>query len=118
MNKRLKAKVLEALRSGKYRQGRNRLCSISGRGAKERFCVLGVIGEEAGKHFRGNKQKLFAREPGSLLFGERISAMCSFGDKQLNALGISDTEQTYLIDLNDRERLSFQSLADWIEENL
>ena len=46
MNPEVKEKWLEALRSGKYKQGRNVLCSVNENGDRT-YCCLGVLSEIA-----------------------------------------------------------------------
>ena len=108
MRKELKEKWLEALRSGKYKQGRGKLRSVD-----NEFCCLGVLCDVSGQgewdkkteaHYwygQGNKWGTY----GLPLFMNEFTGL---------TMG---TEET-LFALNDVEKLSFNEIADWIEENV
>lgn len=51
MDKKLKAKWIKALKSGKYRQGTGRLYTKETRS----YCCLGVLGKVAGKRLNNSK---------------------------------------------------------------
>lgn len=96
MDKETKEKWTEALRSGKYKQGRRWL-----RNRDDEFCCLGVLadivdscGWSDGNFWNG---AYFAALPHSIL--------------------LRDT-QLKLMSMNDDEGKSFGEIADYIEENL
>lgn len=89
MNGELKAKWLEALRSGRYKQGQGRL-----RDESNQFCCLGVLCDVG--------------VPGQWDY----SFFCGLD------FGISRGYSDMIIMMNDTYRLSFKEMADWIEENI
>jgi hypothetical protein len=95
-------KWVEALRSGKYEQGKNNLY------CEGRYCCLGVLallagydaGEIEGQGTLGGREK-------ALQFVGLRGAMGGFGH---------DDDRQFLADLND-EGTSFEEIADIIESN-
>ena len=109
MDAALKAKWVEALRSGNYEQSTGALC----RG--EKYCCLGVL-VEVGKlatknnvHFDGVVEYLFT--DGSTSAGSIPDVV---GDKIRLSSGRADA----LINMNDYEKKSFAEIANWIEVTL
>lgn len=103
----LKAKWLEALRSGKYAQTQKALNDGQG------FCCLGVLcdlmnpdGWDSGLW----SQDWEAEEPqwcdGDLDSSTRLR------------VGLSSDSEVTLIRMNDEEKKNFTEIADWIEEHL
>lgn len=96
MDKKLKAKWVRALRSGRYKQGKGLLQ----RG--ERNCCLGVLCRIA--------KIPFTKKAGRL------------DQDMLRKVGLSEVRQTSLITMNDgapyADRLTFPQIADWIEKHL
>ncbi len=88
MNGELKAKWLEALRSGRYKQGRKYL-----RDKNNQFCCLGVLCDVGAP-------------------GQWYSFSCG------SDFGISRGHSDMIIMMNDTYGLSFEKMADWIEENI
>lgn len=116
MNPRIKAMWLEALRSGRYKQGKEYL---NNRG---RFCCLGVLTDlyiqEKGNKWDDAYDILGEKEKGQVF--------CFKGkDKILPALvrnwagikEVSDVGDSYLANLND-QGTDFTEIADVIENNL
>lgn len=108
MNPEIKAKWVEALRSGKYKQGTTGLHNNE----LNTFCCLGVLCEvqsvprndEAGKY----SSYVFDAYPSTIaLSGE-------FASK----LGIEDNAMGTVISMNDAHGNSFDEIATYIEENL
>jgi hypothetical protein len=106
MNKELKAKWLEALRSGKYEQGQRSLKSLD-----RKYCCLGVLCDimdpeswsKAGEH-----------EGMWNSFAESREVL---HDTALSRVGLREEEQKELIKMNDGGK-SFKEIADHIEANL
>lgn len=94
-----KSKWLVALRSGEYKQIRERLKTDNG------HCCLGVGLEIKGLASADN-----------LINEWSFNSIQSSVDLQ-NALGISGEEQTKLVELNDSGK-PFSEIADYIESNL
>lgn len=104
MNKEIKKKWIEALRSGRYKQGQARLRSVN-----DEFCCLGVLldvlgegkWEESnyGKYYEINLQDHVL----DLVVREKV--------------GLKDDDHRTLMVKNDRG-YSFNEIADWIEKNL
>jgi len=108
MDKALKAKWLEALRSGKYKQGQGRL-----RSDDDKFCCLGVLCDISGEgewEHSSSMGYLYKR-------GEERdrNVLPMFLGK---IVGMEDGQEDKLIDMNDGDGLSLLAIADWIEENI
>jgi hypothetical protein len=107
MKPEIKAKWVEALRSGKYEQGKNTL-----RSGNDRFCCLGVLCDVLqvpNTMVVGmDDEENYLYEGSDACLPERIRKM----------VGIWHRDQSKLIDLNDTENASFLEIADWIEKNL
>lgn len=107
MNKQVKQKWIDALRSGEYQQDKFTLKSPKG------FCCLGVLTDLYLKE--KNQDWVYTTKKG-YSFGEFESTLsnvvinwCDFPN--LNKEGI-------LIEMNDDFGKTFQEIADYIEENL
>ncbi len=106
MNPEWKKKLLEALRSGKYKQCRNRLRSPYG------YCCLGVACDISGlaeweKH-ESPLEDYYHYE----------GQDCDLPSKVGVAMGITREEMCRLIELNDAQRYSFAEIADYIEKEM
>jgi hypothetical protein len=110
----VKAKWLEALRSGNYRQGRGLL-----RNLENDYCCLGVLCD-----VDTETEQCWYLGFGAYKFGvnestvelEYFQRLC-VPDKQTSLLHYHDIRQR-LIRMNDKEGKSFTEIADYIEENL
>ena len=97
----LKAKWIEALRSGKYKQGRLAL-----RTRDDHFCCLGVlcdisgVWEENGQHYSS----------------EYDGALSLLPPRLRNQL--TQEARHALIAMNDKYGVSFPDIADWIKTNI
>lgn len=103
----IKAKWLEALRSGEYKQGRVRL-----RTGESKFCCLGVLTD------------LYIKETPAPKWGEgELNPSCCYLPNEvmkwadLRSVNPSDAEGMFLSDHND-EGLDFQTIADIIEKEI
>lgn len=106
----LKARWVEALRSGKYKK------TVSSLEDSDGYCCLGVL-------CKVSKSKAL-RSRGDAQFGD------SFEQSELNevmrqAVGLGEQDMRTLIRLNDgsdgpgfKKPRSFKQIADWIEKNL
>lgn len=108
MNADLKTAWVEALRSGKYKQTQKFLRVDGG------YCCLGVLCDISG-------EGTWAQDPWSNSSGysyegefdtERLTP------SMLHAFEISNEDAEALMEMNDKEGLSFSSIADYIEDNL
>ena len=99
MDKKLKAKWVKALRSGKYKQGQ---CSLYKKKEKA-YCCLGVLGRVMGKTAAslGNAKN----EPAS---GMTPKSWRVIDPDRVDAL----------ISMNDHQSRPFGEIADYIEANL
>ena len=106
MDKALKAKWLEALRSGKYKQGRKKL-----RSEDDEFCCLGVLCDISG-------QGQWKLEPSSYCYYKEeerdFYGLPSFMVNIDGARGVWGE----LVTMNDIDKLSFPEIAEWIEKNI
>lgn len=102
MNPELKAKWVEALRSGKYKQAQGKLRTHEG----DAHCCLGVLCEVMGLEPRG---------PGYFMPDKALRTVGL--NKSVPGLGSRGVTQAYLITMND-SGAPFSEIADWIEANL
>ena len=116
MNPEIKKKWVEALRSGQYVQGRNKLRSPSSNDpdfpAPSAFCCLGVLCDVVDST---QWQPPMDRKPDYMLYGYHST---STPPDVLDTSGLGRTDEDALVKLNDDERWTFNQIADWIEENL
>lgn len=106
MNPEFKQPWIDALRSGKYEQGRNALCKDN------KFCCLGVLCEI-------NIEKLNIKvEVDQHLEKSYDMDRTALPRKVSDEINIDNTAVLALIDMNDIKNKSFEEIADWIEENL
>lgn len=109
MDKALKAKWLEALRSGRYKQGKYGL-----RNSRDEFCCLGVLCDVSGEG-----EWTHTRCKGYSYWKEGKEADVNVLPLFVsNFANLTDVEEEVLIDKNDGDGLSFKEIADWIEENI
>jgi hypothetical protein len=105
MNKELKAKWVEALRSGKYKQGKGML-----RNEKGQFCCLGVLCDitnvELITLMNGLSESVF-------YYNGNPSFLTT---KHLQEISLDGSQQNVLIDMND-QGICFDAIADYIETN-
>jgi hypothetical protein len=110
MDKELKAKWVEALRSGKYKQGHGQLLAEDGA-----MCCLGVL-----ETVCGTDVEIIARFNGDLCINRSRTLNNREDDWELR--GIPMGKRNTLADLNDGRSghmtHSFSQIADWIEANL
>lgn len=100
MNPKYKASWIAALRSGKFKQGRE---CLSTAGKHWRYCCLGVLCKIAGvPEMNGH----FDREKYGL------------SPNLKDYFVIDENTHSFLINMNDTHGKSFNEIADWIEENL
>jgi hypothetical protein len=93
MDAQLKAKWVKALRSGKYKQARGRLKNPRTGG----FCCIGV---------------------GMLLIDKKYDLVDGITSNAARRLGLTDDEQSKLVDMNDYDKKTFETIARYIDENL
>ncbi len=105
MDKQVKIKWLEALRSKNYKQG------VGGLRCKDQFCCLGVLYDTLGYKWK----KI---EMGSYAVKTTYGLESRYLETELREeLGISDSEECVLVAMNDK-KISFDGIADHIEDNL
>jgi hypothetical protein len=124
MKKELRDKWVTALRSGDYNQGRR---SLKKNGL---YCCLGVLCEIGGVkqvkvvedsfpcvlYEAGGIKDSFTYTYFEDSTGEQTGQCLT--SRLLKELGLTADEQDTLIGLNDKDTLSFNEIADWIEENI
>lgn len=100
MDAKLKQDWIDALRSGKYRQGRGRLCDDS-----SRYCCLGVLcAIQEPPDVSPDGTRTWDYNPGYI--PHRLSA------------GLRTSHKMRLMKMNDNGGSSFTEIADWIERNV
>jgi len=117
MNPELKKKWVDALRSGEYKQGKSYLRS------SDSYCCLGVLADviikETDQYYWRRDSTISKLVEVYSLINKMDEAVVGSGkfysafyDEYLYSL-----EQDNLIKLNDGENLSFNEIADYIENN-
>lgn len=109
MDKALKAKWLEALRSGRYKQGKSRL-----RNNKDEFCCLGVLCDISGQ----GQWKLADDKTTYYYCKEKKNGYHCLPPFMEEFSGIGAGTLEDLMGLNDIDELSFPEIAEWIEESI
>lgn len=109
---------LEALRSGKYKQGQGRL-----RDRNSRFCCLGVLSDVVCPIAWRNDIITWPDNDGYYLWSDPLAPEnCQNASHDLSPelcleLGLTSDQTDTLIEMND-EGCSFAEIADYIQENL
>ena len=133
MNKNIMEKWVNALRSGKYRKGRNRLCTISNNGNKK-WCCLGVLCDlyiaenpsdlRSITLFDGFILKRVVNYddgcfPTIAILPNKVALWAGIADKTGKFTNQRTSQNTCLTELNDckRNKRSFKRMADIIEKN-
>lgn len=124
MNPELKAKWVEALRSGKYVQGQHGLRTE--RNGAEAFCCMGVLCEVMGlERTCEMSEPGYVMPDGSVSSGYVPDELLGGGvvpDELLGGGGVpvpySRSCPCHLAHMNDTENKTFAEIADWIEANL
>ncbi len=99
LTKKVKNQWLEALRSGKYKQGKGKLIKATNSGFS--YCCLGVLQAITGLEIVNSE----------LLTNKKdISCSC--------VKGLSTDMQDNLASYNDKEDKSFDWIANWIDKNI
>lgn len=121
MPKKLLKKWLEALRSGKYKQGQNRLGS-----AKEGYCCLGLLQRVADGRVGCSEDSLLSQEwiKSKGIIGDGVVDV-GLGEVDMEfsnfpaAFDSADTMYCqYASEANDIAELSFEKIADLVELNV
>ena len=108
MNKEVKAKWIEALESGKYKQGQEQLRN------RDKYCCLGVLCD-----IIDTSKLCFYSSEGLYEYNSDEGSYETILPYSLRAkLGITSEQESDLIQLNDAEDYDFPAIADWIKENL
>lgn len=102
MNKKYKQPWIDALRSGKYKQGPAYLRTLD-----DKFCCLGVLCEVG---------RIVPKENDYNYIYDGSSS--SLSDKLSTEFGLNDILISTLINMNDSAKMKFQQIADWVENNL
>lgn len=107
MNKEIKDKWVNALRSGNYKQGAGYL-KITKKN-ETTFCCLGVLCD-------------VMDIPSVKLDNSRVSSFdgnsATLSLSILQKAGLNEEDQTDLINMNDDQEYTFEKIADYIEEYL
>jgi hypothetical protein len=103
MTPELKAKWIEALRSGRYEQG---VGSLFDSGDKT-YCCLGVLCDIHPDISLDGDEYFFGRENQGILLGPKFC----------KAVGITKEQAKRLATMNDSEQWSFKEIADAIEKD-
>lgn len=111
MDPEIRRKWVEALRSGKYEQGRNHLRTIDGR-----FCCLGVLADivDPGSWETSScpKDEFFIHQGSSLTLSDEFAEQVGLDGNQQMALWKRNDGSTLI------ERHSFSQIADYIEQHI
>lgn len=114
MSPELKAKWIEALRSGKYKQGRYYLKRKDGS-----MCCWGVAAEVMGCQWKPSKSgsvdgqvAVFSDDPAP------YTPIHALPKEMVESLGVSQAMEAKLMQMNDYGGYTFEQIADFIEQNL
>lgn len=112
MDKELKKKWIDALRSGKYRQGTGRLIRTGI--SENEYCCLGVLCsvmgmEEEGDVFR-DKTTHLGYETALAELAEQLGL-----EKKVSLKGVQTDLQDKLINMNDSLGWNFEKIANYLE---
>lgn len=115
MTAEMKAKWLEALRSGKYKQGRNLLRN------GDKYCCLGVLCDIDGaewKLLRPGLETTYTASGRDAFEGNSCGKETALlSTERMLKIGIRGEITNECIKMND-DGNSFAEIADWLEENL
>ena len=109
MNQEAKQKWIEALRSGKYKQGQSCL-----KNTDNAYCCLGVL-VHVFEAYHGLK---FDQKINDSYNAVEFGSFCSKSvppELVIDWLGITPKHQTLLMNLNDKHGCSFAGIADLLE---
>lgn len=117
MDKQIKARWVEALRSGSYAQGRHTL-----RSPRDTYCCLGVLCDLAVRDGEGEWFDLATElQDGPhwhVKDGAHGFSQTGLPRHIMNWAGVRPAKQDTLIQMNDQEGSSFEEIAQYIEEEL
>jgi hypothetical protein len=112
VNKEIVSKWITALRSGEYRQGVNRLCTIVNN--QKSYCCLGVLCEVLDLPPGGYP---IQNKTGQMSFEWKGATLITSLSADLrNNIGLTLKQQDRLIAMNDNEGASFEEIATYLEE--
>ena len=118
MKKVIMKKLVKALRSGDYLQGKHRLATVDGYG-EHRFCCLGVLcnimQEETGKLKVKNNGEVYQFNTESGVLPPAVMEWSGIKDAR-GAIKYENGKKNTLTSLNDKGR-TFKQIADIIEKN-
>jgi hypothetical protein len=122
LNPELKAKILAALRSGEYEQGRNRLAKIINDNLRKiTYCCLGVIGKVVGvpdsllidKGYFTHNDRTPPEYPTCFIAGHSEEPFVEYPNNKYKDKGGLHSVMMYL---NDVLGYTFPQIADWLEK--
>jgi len=102
----IKRRWIRALRSGRYTQGTGALHDDR----SNTYCCLGVLSQIVNKK----------RPKPHYTYTHRINNTCDGAElspKFMKKVGLDVNIMDILIRMNDENRLNFEQIADWLEEN-
>lgn len=112
MNEEYKERWLTAFRSGKYKQGRRVL-----RGSKDHYCCLGVLCDVANPEgWEKDDTNAWCNEGVDYLPSDKVIDMTGFNHSHDFIRYNGEPHEIFV--LNDTYKLSFDEIADLIEEQL
>lgn len=116
MNSEWKQKWIEALRSGKYEQGKHVL-----RSGDNKYCCLGVLCDivAPGAWDKEPSRNEFSRVNQFYGHGDGLcSSSTSLSAAVELEVGLGSANQRELVDMNDNYGADFNAIANYIERNL
>lgn len=122
MERSIRDRWIERLRSGRYNKACLNLCVIRNETGEEYYCCLGVFNDMVNTPFRikdivsGKTYLEYANSPVGTP-EEKLSWRSDTNPRRLESYGLRDPELHQLVFMNDND-YSFREIADWIETNI
>jgi hypothetical protein len=118
MRKKVKQLWVNALRSGKYEQGRKVLCSLD-----NKYCCLGVLTEVYIEQMRKNRKKSKVNKlPSTFVYSQyqyrvegECNATCLLPKVVEKWAGLNQKQVSWAMCMNDSCKLDFNNIANCID---
>lgn len=122
LNPYLKELWVSALRNGTFTKGRIYLCAFDTKDQQFQYCALGVLLEIIKDAFDVTKKVQEEQNSENIeiyryRYQDNTTAL-GIPYEILNIIGLDNDQTRDITDLNDKDKKSFNEIADYIEQNL